>query len=62
MKESDLHCASDSHLLDLIPDDLTLAQFMLDSQTLRPDRGRVPCLVDDATGKTVDFEEVRIFP
>jgi len=41
-----------------IPDNLTVAQFMLDHQhEIRPIRNaQVPCLVDDHTGHVVDFE------
>ncbi|KAI0314769.1 amp dependent CoA ligase [Amylostereum chailletii] len=44
-----------------IPDDLTLAQFILDSQhPARPTRPHgKPWLIEDATGREVGFEEVR---
>ncbi|KAI9462217.1 hypothetical protein HD554DRAFT_2206554 [Boletus coccyginus] len=44
-----------------VPDDLTIPQFFLDSHhPLRPARqAGVPWLIDDATGRSVDLEEVR---
>lgn len=47
----------------MIPDDLTIAQFMLDRphpyrSTSRP--VEAPWLVDDATGRKIGFEEVRV--
>lgn len=45
--------------LPLIPDDLTLAQFMLDYQhNIQPVRGKIPCLVDDVSGRNIDLEMV----
>ncbi|KAG8960122.1 hypothetical protein FRC05_007047 [Tulasnella sp. 425] len=46
------------------PDDLTLPQFMLDSQhplrqTRTGDKNKAPWLIEDETGKTYSFEEVR---
>jgi 4-coumarate--CoA ligase len=45
-----------------IPDDLTIPQFFLDSHhPLRPARqAGVPWLIEDATGRPIDFEEVRV--
>ncbi|EPQ60488.1 acetyl-CoA synthetase-like protein [Gloeophyllum trabeum ATCC 11539] len=49
------------HSMPHIPDDLTLAQFMLDvhhpSRPLRPDG--VPWLIEDTTGRRVGSEEIR---
>ncbi|TFK68448.1 acetyl-CoA synthetase-like protein [Pluteus cervinus] len=52
---------SSVHALPFIPDNLTVAQFMLDSQheiqpTRQPDQ---PCLVDDQTCKAIGIEELR---
>lgn len=43
-----------------IPDDLTIPQFFLDSyHTQRPARtDSVPWLIEDATGRTIGYEEV----
>lgn len=45
-----------------VPDDLTIPQFILDyHHPLRPVRPQgTPWLIDDATGRTVDYEEVSI--
>ncbi|KAF9236498.1 phenylacetyl-CoA ligase [Melanogaster broomeanus] len=47
--------------LPFIPDDLTLAQFILDSQhPSRPVRKHgTPWIIEDHTGKTVGYEEIR---
>ena len=47
--------------LPYIPDNLTLAQFILDSQhPSRPVRKHgIPWLIDDHTGRTLGYEEVR---
>ncbi|KAL5494986.1 hypothetical protein ACEPAI_448 [Sanghuangporus weigelae] len=44
-----------------IPDDLTIAQFMLDAQhPIRPVRTEnVPWLIEESTGRSVGFEELR---
>ncbi|KAJ7712446.1 phenylacetyl-CoA ligase [Mycena metata] len=44
-----------------IPDDLTVAQFQLDTNDpTRPLRhANIPCLVDDASGRQIYFEELR---
>ncbi|KAF5374141.1 hypothetical protein D9615_008885 [Tricholomella constricta] len=43
-----------------IPDDITLAQFMLEYQhPLKPARRDVPCLIDDNTGREISFEELK---
>ena len=44
-----------------IPDDLTLPQFLLDkSHPLRPTRpAGSPWVIDDESGKTLDYEQVR---
>ena len=43
-----------------IPDNLTIAQFMLDYQhEIRPARGNIPCLVDDQSGNCITLETVR---
>ncbi|KAJ7712447.1 hypothetical protein B0H16DRAFT_1624970 [Mycena metata] len=43
-----------------IPDDLTVAEFMLEYQhPLRPAQGTIPCLIEDATGRAVSLEELR---
>lgn len=46
--------------LPFIPDNLTLPQFILDSQHLtRPVRGDgIPWLIEDSTGRKIGFEEV----
>jgi len=42
-----------------IPDDLTLCQFILDSEhPLRPARNGIPWFIEDTTGRRVGFEEV----
>ena len=47
--------------LPYIPDNLTIAQFMLDYQhEIRPARGNVPCLVDDQSGNRITLETVWI--
>lgn len=45
-----------------IPDDLTLPQFLLDSvHPRRPVRKEgIPWLIEDATGRRIGFEEVRV--
>jgi len=44
-----------------IPDDLTVAQFMLDyHHSARPVRAGVPCLIEDGTGRPIGFDEVSI--
>ncbi|KAF9019186.1 acetyl-CoA synthetase-like protein [Hymenopellis radicata] len=44
----------------LIPDNLTIAQFMLDAcHPLRPKRGSTPCHVDEETGVSVSLDEVK---
>lgn len=45
-----------------VPDDLTIPQFFLDSHhPLRPARQTgVPWLIEDATGRPIDLEEVRV--
>jgi 4-coumarate--CoA ligase len=50
--------------LPYIPDDLTLAQFILDStHACRPIRPQgVAWLIDDATGRKVGLEEVTVLP
>ena len=47
--------------LPYIPDNLTLAQFILDSQhPSRPIRKHgIPWLIEDHTGRTLGYEEVR---
>ncbi|KAF8817196.1 acetyl-CoA synthetase-like protein [Phlegmacium glaucopus] len=43
-----------------IPDNLTIAQFMLDYQhEIRPVRGNVPCLVDDQSGNHITLETLK---
>ena len=46
--------------LGVIPDDLTLPQFILDStHPTRPIRKEgIPWLIDDTTGRKIGFEEV----
>lgn len=42
-----------------IPDNLTIAQFMLDYQhEIRPVRGNAPCLIDDQSGNRITLETV----
>ena len=44
-----------------IPDNLTIAQFMLDYEhEVRPVRGNVPCLVDNQSGNHITLETVWI--
>ncbi|KIJ14795.1 hypothetical protein PAXINDRAFT_176643 [Paxillus involutus ATCC 200175] len=52
---------SPAGVLPLIPDDLTLAQFILDSQhPSRPVRKHgIPWIIEDHTGKTLEYEEIR---
>lgn len=47
-------------ILPVIPDDLTVPQFILDSShSTRPIRKQdIPWLVDDTTGRRIGFEEV----
>ncbi|KAJ6557284.1 phenylacetyl-CoA ligase [Mycena vulgaris] len=48
--------ALDAH----VPDDLTVAQFMLDYRhPLRPNQGATPCLIENATGRGVSLNELR---
>ncbi|KAJ7935443.1 amp dependent CoA ligase [Mycena leptocephala] len=43
-----------------VPDNLTIAQFMLEFQhPLRPAQGAIPCLIEDATGRQVSLDELR---
>ncbi|CCM05467.1 uncharacterized protein FIBRA_07688 [Fibroporia radiculosa] len=43
-----------------IPDDLTVAQFILDVEhTARPDDQGRPCLIENDTGRPVGFQELR---
>jgi hypothetical protein len=43
----------------VIPDDLTLSQFFLDSHhPRRPVRTNAPWLIEDETGRHIGFEEV----
>ncbi|KAI0066477.1 amp dependent CoA ligase [Artomyces pyxidatus] len=53
--------ASISVSLPHIPDDVTLAQFMLDAaHPTRPVRGpNTAWLIEDATGRRIDYEEIR---
>lgn len=47
--------------LPFLPDNLTVAQFMLDYQhEIQPPRQNEPCLIDDMTGIQIRREEVRI--
>lgn len=57
---SEIHSLASDNLPN-IPDDLTLPQFILDSQHLvRPIRkDGIPWFVDDGTGKKIGFEELR---
>lgn len=44
----------------VIPDDLTLSQFFLDSHhPRRPVRTNTPWLIEDDTGRRIEFEEIR---
>lgn len=44
----------------VIPDDLTLTQFFLDSHhPRRPVRTDAPWLIEDETGRRIGYEEVR---
>ncbi|KDR82332.1 hypothetical protein GALMADRAFT_57372 [Galerina marginata CBS 339.88] len=56
---TDFHTAQD--LLPHIPDNLTIAQFMLDYQhDIRPTRNsQMPCIVDDKSGRIITFESLR---
>ncbi|KAF8187778.1 hypothetical protein BJ912DRAFT_419164 [Pholiota molesta] len=43
-----------------IPDNLTLAQFMLDYQhDIQPGRDGIACLIDDASGRRINLETLR---
>jgi hypothetical protein len=50
-------------VLPFIPDNLSIPQFILDSQhPTRPLRkDGIPWLIDDARGRKVGFEEVRVW-
>lgn len=55
----DVHIGDDQPMPQ-IPDNLTLAQFMLDhDHDIRPARGRVPAFIDDITGEKISLETVR---
>lgn len=47
--------------LSIIPDDLTVPQFVLDAQhpARPPQDPNMPWLIEDATGRAIGFEEVR---
>jgi hypothetical protein len=56
----DVHIGDDQ-LMPQIPDNLTLAQFMLDhDHDIRPPRGRVPAFIEDTTGERISLETVRL--
>ncbi|KAJ6509017.1 amp dependent CoA ligase [Mycena sanguinolenta] len=43
-----------------IPNDLTIAEFMLEySHPLRRARGKIPCFIEEATGRQVSLNELR---
>ncbi|KAJ7288508.1 hypothetical protein C8J57DRAFT_1430598 [Mycena rebaudengoi] len=44
-----------------IPDDLTIPEFFLDheSDPDRPQRNAIPCLVEDGSGRKINYEELR---
>jgi hypothetical protein len=45
--------------LPSIPDDLTVAQFMLDyHHPVRPVRDDFPCLIEDGNGRSIGFDEL----
>ncbi|KAJ7163321.1 phenylacetyl-CoA ligase [Mycena filopes] len=56
---AEIHATTTSSL-PYIPDDLTIPQFQLDTQDPnRPLRHNIPCLIDDASGRLIYFEELR---
>ncbi|KAJ7175464.1 phenylacetyl-CoA ligase [Mycena filopes] len=56
---AEIHATTTSSL-PYIPDDLTIPQFQLDTQDPnRPLRHNIPCLIDDASGRQIYFEELR---
>jgi hypothetical protein len=63
LSKYDLVCPTADELSH-VPDDLTVAQFILDSShPTRPVRSHeVPWLIDDKTGRKVGFEEVGPIP
>ncbi|PPQ69304.1 hypothetical protein CVT24_001670 [Panaeolus cyanescens] len=47
-------------VLPHIPDDMTLAQFMLGCQhDIQPERQNIPCLIDNDTGRTIGMVELK---
>ncbi|CAA7269123.1 unnamed protein product [Cyclocybe aegerita] len=57
---ADFYTSEPQDTLPHIPDNLTVAQFMLDYQhEIRPLRGLTPCLIDDATGQPFSLETLR---
>ncbi|GLB45472.1 putative acetyl-CoA synthetase-like protein [Lyophyllum shimeji] len=51
---------SNDDALPHIPDDITLAQFVLEYEhPLKSERGGVPCLIEDSTGRKISFDEVK---
>ncbi|KAJ7069962.1 phenylacetyl-CoA ligase [Mycena amicta] len=58
---SDILPTPSAGVLPPIPDNLTVPQFQFDFlDPLRPKRpGNVPCLIDDASGRKISFEELR---
>ncbi|KAJ3512390.1 hypothetical protein NLJ89_g3552 [Agrocybe chaxingu] len=56
---ADFYTFEQQDMLPHIPDNLTVAQFMLDYQhEIRPLRGSTPCLIDDATDQPFSLETV----
>ncbi|TFK24405.1 acetyl-CoA synthetase-like protein [Coprinopsis marcescibilis] len=46
--------------LPQVPEDVTLAQFMLDyDHEIRPERGTVPCLIEPSSSRSVLFDELK---
>lgn len=46
-------------LPDVIPDNQTIPQFLLDTQhILCPRRKDYPCLIEESTGRSITFTEV----
>ena len=55
----DVHNGDDL-LMPQIPDNLTLAQFIMDhDHDIRPARGKIPAFIEDTTGERISLETVR---
>lgn len=55
-----LHYFENDTPLPYVPEDLSVAQFMLDYQhEIRPERHSVACLVNSSTSEAISFDQVR---